>query len=72
MIFSLDRTFCTGLRCKRAASCDRWTDNLVTWAEEKEIDLENQRISVAEFADQDGNCNMWSPVGEEDENNKRT
>lgn len=59
---NLDRTFCSGVRCTKALTCDRWTHNLEQWAEDKGIDLNGRRISVAEFGDINGKCNMYSPI----------
>jgi hypothetical protein len=49
----LDYTFCSGSRCARANSCQRWTKNLYEEAERKKISLEKKQISVAEFSGPD-------------------
>lgn len=57
----LDKTFCSGLRCDRREECDRWTgalDKLI----KANPRLEGQRISIAQFADHDGKCDMYSPI----------
>lgn len=61
---NLDRTFCTGLRCGAKESCDRWLQNLVNWSETTGRDLADRRISVAQFADQDGVCVHYAPLEE--------
>ena len=63
---NLDRTFCSGLRCGKTATCDRFTGNLEAEAERRGIDLSNRRISMAQFADHEGGCSMYS-VKDEDE-----
>ena len=61
---NLDRTFCTGLRCNKANTCDRWEMNLLRLAEMKGIDLSERRISIAQFADHEGRCTMYAPIEE--------
>lgn len=63
---NLDRTFCSGLRCSRANTCERWTENLKRWIEQQP---ENRRkrfterpISLAQFADHAGNCDKYDPI----------
>lgn len=61
---NLDKTFCSGLRCKRANTCERWIENLVAEAERKKIDMSSRRISIAEFGNQDGACERYVPKAE--------
>lgn len=53
---NLDMTFCSGSRCMRANTCERWTENLYKEAERRKWDLDNRPISMAEFADHNGEC----------------
>ena len=59
---NFDRTFCTGLRCNKKNTCDRWLELLKVQAVKEGLDLENRRISIAEFGDENGNCDMYSPI----------
>jgi hypothetical protein len=63
---NLDRTFCTGIRCKKANTCDLWHKNLADQAEKRGINLEGRRISMANFADHDGHCQMFQPLEDEE------
>ena len=59
---NFDRTFCTGLRCGKANTCDRWIEHLHEWAKKNKRDLSHKPISVAQFADHAGTCSMYSPI----------
>lgn len=56
---NLDRTFCSGLRCKRREECERWIRNMEAEAKRRGISLEGRRISMAQFADHDGKCDNF-------------
>lgn len=58
---NLDRTFCSGLRCTRANTCDRWIVHLEKFIKENPR-FEGRTISMAQFADHDGKCDMYSPI----------
>ena len=55
----LDRTFCTGLRCDRKESCERWSLNLEKWAKENGVDLSTRWLSIGSFCDADGQCDFY-------------
>ena len=55
----LDITFCSGSRCNRTEDCKRWTGNLEKKLRDEQIDPTDIEISVAMFADENGNCEMY-------------
>lgn len=64
---NLDRTFCSGLRCGRATTCERWTINLQKWADAHPNTQAAGRIkrgplSIAQFGDHDGKCDKYEPI----------
>ena len=61
---NLDRTFCSGLRCGKTATCALWVGHLV----EMRIPKDSERkvtISVAQFADYDGTCTKYESRSED-------
>lgn len=56
--FNLDRTFCSGARCSKTETCDRYMGLVRDYAKEYPGFMENRPISVAEFADHNGNCSL--------------
>lgn len=59
---NLDRTFCTGLRCERKETCERWSTNLEKRAKEEGVDLSKVWLSIGSFYGPDGDCNMYEEV----------
>lgn len=59
---NLDMSFCSGLRCTRASTCERWFKNLQKWDEKHNMMHRLNHISMAQFADHDGNCEMYEHV----------
>jgi hypothetical protein len=57
-----DMTYCSGVRCDRAKSCERWLHNLLSRLKRQGVDLEGKSISVAQFADYDGRCRKFVPI----------
>lgn len=58
---NLDRIFCSGLRCNRRETCGRWTGRLYELIKANPF-LEGCKILIAQFADHDGKCDMYSPA----------
>lgn len=59
---NLDRTFCSGNRCRKTEQCDRYKGNLYRWLETEEGKQHaHKRISIASFADHDGHCDQFLP-----------
>lgn len=57
---NLDRTFCTGLRCGKGETCNRWIGHLDRWMRDR--DVKGVRVSIAEYGDHDGKCDRYHPV----------
>lgn len=60
----LDRTFCSGSRCNRTNTCDRFSGHLKKYFEENPH--RERPISLAQFADHDGKCTRYSPIEEKE------
>lgn len=60
----LDITWCTGVRCAKANTCYRFTENLRKMAEKRKMDLTGKQISIANFADHEGKCDRYEPEEE--------
>lgn len=56
---NLDRTFCSGLRCDRKDTCDRYTGYLENWLKLNPR-YQGRPISIAQFADHEGKCGRYS------------
>jgi len=54
---NLDVTFCHPKDCKKRGECFRWLENLIMKAKESGINIDNRRISVADFSKQE--CKMF-------------
>lgn len=52
----MDYTFCSGSRCRQRSTCRRWI-RLVQ--NEAMIKGSARPVSVSEFADHDGKCNVY-------------
>ena len=68
-----DITYCSGLRCGKEKTCERWTGHLVAWYKSQDgqishtlVGLFPTQVSVAEFADHDGKCEHHIPLGDAD------
>lgn len=64
-IMQLDKTFCTGLRCSRANTCERWLENLKKWAVAHGCASRINVVSIAQFDDGAGKCYAYIPLEEE-------
>lgn len=68
---NLDRTFCSGLRCNRTISCDRFSGRLEEYmGDHPELRWETVVVSMAQFADHEGKCYMYQPIEKKDDNGK--
>lgn len=56
--FNLDRTFCAGSRCSKTESCDRYHGKLKEFTEQYPAIVRDREISVADWSDHDGNCEL--------------
>lgn len=54
---NIDITWCTGVRCTRANTCERWIEHLKRWCEQ--TGNNPRMVSMAEFSDHDGKCRMY-------------
>lgn len=59
---NLDRTFCSGMRCGRKEQCDRWLGHLDKLIKDGFDHPKLGRLSVAQFDDGAGNCDMFNQV----------
>lgn len=62
---NLDMTFCSGLRCERTGSCERWIGHL-----KGRTDAGVRYISQAQFGDDDGKCDYYLPIMSDEEFDK--
>lgn len=56
--FNLDRTFCSGARCNKRESCDRYIGLVRDYAKVHPEFIEGRRLSLAEFSNHDGKCKI--------------
>lgn len=62
---NLDRTFCSGLRCFKTATCARYrgrVDEYMKLHPEREYRM--LRLSIAQYADHAGVCTKFEPMEE--------
>lgn len=59
---NLEKTFCSGLRCSKTNTCDKWIGHLKKWTELNNADLTGTLINIAQYADHEGKCNEYTPL----------